>query len=110
MNPKLWDELSVWKCAWPSLYKREPEKNDYVFPGHRDISKHLTRRCVGYALRAACKKLGLDGVSTHSFRRSALSAASDKGVGPRPAWHIAMHGDSNVVLRRPTGSKCLNML
>ena len=32
MNPKLADELSSWKSAWPLAYKREPEKADFVFP------------------------------------------------------------------------------
>ena len=36
-------------------------------------------------MRNACKKLELEGVSTHSFRRTALTRMSDAGV---PLRHI----------------------
>ena len=99
MNPKLWDELETWKRKWPEMVGRPPEKTDYLFPGHRDHSVHLTRRNVDYALRAASKKLNIEGASTHSFRRSALSAASDKGVPLRVLQSISGHSSLEMLQR-----------
>ena len=99
MNPKLADELSAWKNAWPPAYKREPDRSDYLFPNHKSFAMHLTRRNVDYALRAACGKLGIEGCSTHSFRRSALSAASDKGVPLRVLQSISGHSSLEMLQR-----------
>ena len=33
MNPKLWDEIAHWKTEWPRVFKREPEKHDFLYPG-----------------------------------------------------------------------------
>ena len=89
MNPKLCDELARWREVWVASQKREPDKIDFVLPGRRDVTTHLTRRNVDYALRAACKKLGIEGCSTHSFRRSALSVAPDNGVPLRVIQSIS---------------------
>ena len=99
MNPKLWEELATWRARWPSIYKREPDKTDYLFPGARDSTKHLTRQSVDHALRMACKKLGLDGVSTHSFRRSCLTAASDKGIPLRVIQSLSGHSSLEMLQR-----------
>ena len=59
----------------------------------------MTRRNVDYALRAVCKKLDIEGASTHSFRRSALSAASDKGVPLRVLQSISGHSSLEMLQR-----------
>ena len=99
MSPKLEHELNSWRSAWPLIYKRDPEKADYLFPSHKSWDAHLTRRNVDYALRAACKRLGIEGCSTHSFRRSALSAASDKGVPLRVIQSISGHSSLEMLQR-----------
>ena len=99
MNPRLWEELYAWRARWPCIYKREPDRSDFLFPGSRDSSKHLTRQSVDLALRAACKKLDIEGVSTHSFRRSALTAASDKGVPLRVIQSISGHSSLEMLQR-----------
>ena len=99
MNPKLENELTAWKNAWPAAYKRAPDRADYIFPSHKGLDSHLTRRNVDYALRAACKRLGIEGCSTHSFRRSALSAASDKGVPLRVIQSISGHSSLEMLQR-----------
>ena len=99
MNPKLWDELARWREVWIVSHKREPDRIDFVLPGGRDVTTHLTRRNVDYALRAACKKLGIEGCSTHSFRRSALTAASDKGVPLRVIQSISGHSSLDMLQR-----------
>ena len=99
MNPRLWEELSSWKTAWPSVVGRDPHKADLIFPGRKNQAVHLTRQNVDYALRAACKKLCIEGCSTHSFRRSALSAASDKGVPLRVIQSISGHSSLEMLQR-----------
>ncbi|MBP61106.1 MAG: integrase [Planctomycetaceae bacterium] len=99
LNPRLGKELADWKAQWAASYKRGPERTDYLFPGHKSFDVHLTRRNVDYALRAACKRLGIEGCSTHSFRRSALSAASDKGVPLRVIQSISGHSSLEMLQR-----------
>ena len=47
------------------------EYNPYLFPSRE--GKHLTRISADKILRAACKRISIEGVSTHSFRRTALT-------------------------------------
>ena len=94
LNPKLADELKTWKEVWTSTFNKEPEPNDYIFPGRGAVSEHYSRKTVDEKFRSACKKLGIEGASTHSFRRSALTAASSAGI---PVRHIqALSGHSSL--------------
>ena len=95
LHPKLREEIS----AWRGTFATEPSKTHWLFPSKRDPSKPFPRRTVDHALRAACKKLGFDGVSTHSFRRSALTAASSKGVPLRVIQSISGHSSLDVLQR-----------
>ena len=99
MNPRLWKELVDWKANWLENQGREPEKTDYVFPNARDPSKHMTRQAVDKALRVACSELDVVGASTHSLRRSALTAASDKGVPLRVLQSISGHSSLEMLQR-----------
>ena len=94
ISPKLAQALQQWKSQWPPVYGRDYEKTDWVFPAPKDVTKHLGRPRVDEALRASCRKAGIEGVSTHSFRRSALTQASTAGV---PLRHIqALSGHSSL--------------
>lgn len=95
LHPKLHEELEHWRTTFDT----EPAKTDWLFPSRRDPSKHFPRRTVDYALRTACKKLGFDGVATHSFRRSALTAASAKGVPLRVIQSISGHSSLDILQR-----------
>ena len=99
LNPRQGEELANWRARWAATYRREPERADFVFPGHKNFDVHLTRGNVDYALRAVCQKLGIEGCSTHSFRRSALSAASDKGVPLRVIQSISGHSSLETLQR-----------
>ena len=50
----------------------------YLFPGKN--RGHLTRQAADLALRKACDYLGIQGVSTHSFRRTGLTKLYKQGV------------------------------
>ncbi len=51
----------------------------HLFPG-RHGRNHIRKVSADAILREACHKLEIEGVSTHSFRRTALTRMSDAGV------------------------------
>ena len=99
MNPRLWQEITDWKEAWTETRGHEPERGDFVFPNARDSTKHMTRQAVDSALRSACSELGVVGASTHSLRRSALTAASGKGIPLRVLQSISGHSSLEMLQR-----------
>ena len=64
--------------------------NEYLFPG-RFGSKPLTTAYADLVLRQACQKLGFKGISTHSFRRTALTRMHAAGVPLRTIQRISGH-------------------
>ena len=76
---KLQGILDSWRLDWARLNGREPLNGDFVFPG-RFAGQCLSSRSFMDALERAAEVKGLEGVSSHSFRRSALSSASEAGV------------------------------
>ena len=62
----------------------------YLFPG-RFPNTHLHRDSASLILRQACRRLDLDGVSTHSFRRTALTQMSNAGIPLRVIQEISGH-------------------
>ena len=91
LNPAFENDLKDWRTAWASKFKRDASQSDYIFPGNNDFNVHMTRQNVDFALRQACKHLGIQGVSTHSFRRSALTLASSNGIPLRDLQEISGH-------------------
>ena len=79
MTPKLQEVLTSWRREWAALYGREPKSGDHVFRG-RFGGEPMSSRAFMDALSLAAHESGLEGVSSHSFRRSALSSASEAGV------------------------------
>jgi integrase/recombinase XerD len=66
----------------------------YLFPGNEDHSRadtHLHRDSALWLLREACKRVGIEGVSTHSFRRTALTQMSNAGIPLRIIQEISGH-------------------
>jgi integrase/recombinase XerD len=57
------------------LAEYQPVKEGALFPGMRGRSPTLTRFAADKVLRDACARVKLEGVSTHSFRRTALESA-----------------------------------
>ena len=90
--------LNSWRTKWSELQGHKPEPNDYLFPG-RDPDHPISRKAFDKALRVATKKTQIQGASSHSFRRSALSSASSKGVPLRQIQEISGH-KSLAVLQR----------
>lgn len=64
--------------------------NPYLFPGRHGLG-HIHKASADRILRDACKCVGIEGVSTHSFRRTALTKMSDAGVPLRHIQSISGH-------------------
>ena len=61
----------------------------YLFPGRSD--GHISEDSAARILRTACKEVGIIGVSTHSFRRTALTQMSNAGIPLRVIQEISGH-------------------
>jgi integrase/recombinase XerD len=61
----------------------------YLFPGRSN--GHLAEDSAARILREACKQVGIIGVSTHSFRRTALTQMSNAGIPLRVIQEISGH-------------------
>ena len=70
-----------------------------LFPGMRGVSEHLTRFAADKILRDACERVDLVGVSTHSFRRTALTMMSSAGIPLRVIQEISGHNDLGTLQR-----------
>jgi len=61
----------------------------YLFPGRSN--GHLAEDSAARILREVCKQVGIIGVSTHSFRRTALTQMSNAGIPLRVIQEISGH-------------------
>lgn len=61
-----------------------------LFSG-RGAKGHINPDYAAQILRKACHKLDLEGVSTHSFRRTALTQMSSAGIPLRVIQEISGH-------------------
>ena len=71
-------------------YLAAASPKEYLFPG-RAGDKPLTRAYTDLVLRQACDRLGFKGLSTHSFRRTALTRMHAAGVPLRTIQKISGH-------------------
>ena len=76
-----------------------PTSPGALFPGMRGRSLTLTRFMADKILKAACDRIGLVGVSTHSFRRTALTMMSSAGIPLRVIQEISGHNDLGTLQR-----------
>jgi integrase/recombinase XerD len=83
-----------WTRATVKQYRIQRQDNgDYHFEqvGERPPRQHISTRAVDKALRQVCDLLGLEGVSTHTFRRSLATHLYDAGVPLRQIMAITGH-------------------
>lgn len=86
IHSQLREYLEQYHQSQPALNKYNP----YLFPG-RHRRGHIHKASADRLLREACFKLEIEGASTHSFRRTALTAMSDAGVPLRHIQAISGH-------------------
>lgn len=82
-------------------YLREAQPRFYLFPGHHNAktSQPLTRSAADLILRQACERIGIKGVSTHSFRRTALTQMHNQGIPLRVIQRISGHSSLATLQR-----------
>jgi integrase/recombinase XerD len=73
-------ELTTYREAWAAEHGHAPAPGEALFPAMGSTTTPQTRQAADKALRQTCARLGLVGVSTHSFRRSLAQAAVSRGV------------------------------
>ncbi|WP_375470995.1 tyrosine-type recombinase/integrase [uncultured Nostoc sp.] len=71
----------------------QPLKPGPLFPGRHGVSEFISRNTADRILRNACKSVEIQGVSTHSLRRSALTYMHRSGIPLRTIQKISGHGD-----------------
>ena len=69
---------------------RTPPASANLFPG-RHGKGTINSDSAARILREACRIVGLEGVSTHSFRRTALTQMSDSGIPLRIIQEVSGH-------------------
>jgi len=74
----------------PYLEEYSYPDQGYLFPG-RYRGEPLSRKRADALLRLACKRVGLVGVSTHSFRRSFITRLRDLGYSPAQIGQATGH-------------------
>jgi integrase/recombinase XerD len=62
-----------------------------LFPAAGSTTTPQTRQAADKALRQACARLGLEGVSTHSFRRTLATDCVRRGVALNVVQQITGH-------------------
>ena len=81
------NELRHWLERYPT-----PPYQGYLFPGQaRQRRRYLHPDSAAWILREACKRVEIEGVSTHSFRRTALTQMSNAGIPLRIIQEISGH-------------------
>lgn len=82
-------------------YMRECRPKSFLFPGspYAKTPKQMTRGAADLVLKQACSRLGLLGVSTHSFRRTALTQMHNAGIPLRVIQTISGHSSLETLQR-----------
>ncbi|MBO8227955.1 site-specific integrase [Prochlorococcus marinus XMU1414] len=86
----LYDLLMEWKKEQELIKGEQLSPGAWVFVG-RFGDKPITRQAHGKQLQKTIKRLGLLGVSSHSYRRSALTSASSKGLPLKAIQTLSGH-------------------
>jgi integrase/recombinase XerD len=76
----------------------QPPVEGVLFPGMHGRGI-LTRYAADKILKAACQRIGIEGVSTHSFRRTALTQMHNAGIPLRHIQEISGHNDLGTLQR-----------
>ena len=71
-----------------------PSYQWFLFPG-RHGTGHINSDSAARILRDACYEVGIEGASTHSFRRTALTMMSDTGIPLRVIQEVSGHRTLN---------------
>lgn len=90
-------ELPIPPDLVKSINKLESE-NEFLFSG-KDGKSHLTRWAADKVLRNVCNKVGLQGYSSHSFRRTFITNLAKKNVHIKLIMNCSGHKQLSSVER-----------
>ncbi|NDF92733.1 MAG: site-specific integrase [Betaproteobacteria bacterium] len=89
--PALADALAQYRDAWTAEHGHAPARDEALFPAAGSTHSPMTRQAADKALRQTCARLGLEGVSTHSWRRTMATNAVRRGVPLNVVQRITGH-------------------
>jgi integrase/recombinase XerD len=89
--PALREVLNAYREAWAAEHGQAPTPGEALFPAMNSTTSPQTRQAADKALRSVCARLGFEGVSTHSFRRSLAQSAVSRGVPLHVVQQITGH-------------------
>lgn len=89
--PRLAAEVELYRQVWLVENGRLPERDEALFPAPGSTTTPMTRQAADKALRSTCRTLGMEGVSTHSFRRSLATDAVRRGVALSTIQRVTGH-------------------
>jgi integrase/recombinase XerD len=84
LPPQALQHVNRWQPLCPA------SQRGWIFPG-APVRQPLSTRAGQLAVQRLANQLGLQGVSSHSFRRSALTAAHQAGLSLRALAEISGH-------------------
>ena len=98
VTPQLREALRSWRAAWVVRQGHEPVDADYLVPG-RFTGSCISTRAFMDAIERAAIESDLQGVSSHSFRRSALTSVHNAGVPLRVLMALSGHKSMSALQR-----------
>lgn len=84
LPPQALQHVNRWRPLCPA------SQRGWIFPGH-PVRQPLSTRAGQLAVQRLADRLGLERVSSHSFRRSALTAAHQAGLPLRVLAELSGH-------------------
>jgi integrase/recombinase XerD len=92
INPQLKEILTEYRQSATLRSQSTPQESPFVFPGLRKGTRF--GRCMAdRAFREACARVGIEGASTHSLRRTSLTLMSKNNIPLRHIQTISGHTD-----------------
>ena len=83
--------LDDYRLAWAEEHGHAPAAGEVLFPASDSTTSPMSRQAADKALRATAKRLGFEGVSTHSFRRSFATGALKRGASLPAVQRVTGH-------------------
>ena len=90
-QPAIHPELQTELDAYRETFGDNAKGDVCLFPTSTALRRPMTRQAADKALKAACEELGVSGVSTHTFRRSAAQRVVAAGVPVFQAMAVTGH-------------------
>ncbi len=91
-------QISITPALATFIDEYHPPASGALFPGMHGRG-HLSRFTADRLLKEACRRIGVEGVSTHSFRRTALTQMHNAGIPLKHIQEISGHHDLGTLQR-----------